>query len=111
MSPRQKYLLFPQRADPRNRTCAALSGRILALELLMLVSFSTMDFPPRDYSQWESRVHWMFLFVVPTILVLVGGRGLASDRKRKLASGCLFLLNLLLLVLVVERYVSMAREY
>ncbi len=110
MSPRRKYLLFPQRADPRNRTCAALSGPILALELLVV--FLLMGIPPvfAAGSELLSRLLWMFLFVVPTILIVVGARGLASDREERFASGCLVVVNLLLLSGVVYFYVLMAHR-
>ena len=60
-------------------------------------------------SEGPSRILWMFLFVVPTLFLFVGWRGLVSDQKWKLASFCLVLVNLLLLGLVVQMYVSKAR--
>ncbi len=109
MSAGKKNFLFPTRTDPRNRTCGAISGPLLALELLVLVLSLIIQTAPHTYSEQESRIQWMVLFVVPTILILVGLRGFVSSRKVKVASFSLALVNLLLLGVVVLMYVSMAQ--
>lgn len=111
MSAGKKNFLFPRRVDPRNRTCADLSWPLLALELVGLWLVASLTAPFTFRSEEWSRFVWMFLFVVPTLFILVGWRGLMSDRERKLASICLVLANFLLLGGAAQLYVAKAQEY